>query len=336
MEDLLQDNTLFIKRHLGPNQNEIKSMMHKLNEEELSHFIHKVIPEDLISSDELDLEAPVSEHKALEDLKSYAEKNKLFKNYIGAGYYSCKAPSVLIKNMVQNPGWYTPYTPYQPEIAQGRLESLFIFQTMIADLTGLPVAGASLLDEATAAMEAVILSKNSNKKKANTFFAATSCHPQTLAVLEARCQTLKIDLVIDDIEKIENYQDLFGSLLQYPDTHGHIDSYTKAIEHTKNQGGLVTLACDILSLTLLKSPGELGANIALGSTQRFWCSLSMGAHILLFLQQKQPTKEVFQDVLLGLQKIEMEIVPCAWLYKQENNISKEKKQLPIFVQRKFC
>ena len=211
-------------------------------------------------------------------------------------------PSVILRTIVENPGWYTPYTPYQPEISQGRLESLFTFQTLISDLTGLPVAGASLLDEATAAMEAVILSKSVAKGEHNTFFASSTCHPQTLAVLETRCHTLGVELVIDESNHIKKYKNLIGSLLQYPNTFGHIDFYKEAISHTKEQGGLITLACDPLALTVLKSPAKIGADIAIGSAQRFGCTLSYGGPHAAFFATKDAYKRKMPGRIVGLSK----------------------------------
>ena len=302
MTDVLNNHELFVKRHIGPNLEELNSMLESLGENNLAQFITKVVPEDILSPNTMNIDAPLQEHSALKLLKHYGSMNKKYRNFIGAGYYSCKVPSVILRTIVENPGWYTPYTPYQPEISQGRLESLFTFQTLISDLTGLPVAGASLLDEATAAMEAVILSKSVAKGEHNTFFASSTCHPQTLAVLETRCHTLGVELVIDESNHIKKYKNLIGSLLQYPNTFGHIDFYKEAISHTKEQGGLITLACDPLALTVLKSPAKIGADIAIGSAQRFGCTLSYGGPHAAFFATKDAYKRKMPGRIVGLSK----------------------------------
>lgn len=298
---MLEQNNLFVKRHIGPSFDEINEMLETLGESVLDVFVKKIIPENLyepINSHE----DPKGEYEALNSLKKIAKKNQVYKSYIGAGYYQCKTPSVLVRNIIENPGWYTPYTPYQPEISQGRLESLFNFQTMVTDLTGLAVAGASLLDEATAVMEAVVLSKNTNKKNARNFFASDSCHPQTLAVLETRCEALDINLIISADADIINHTSLIGAVFQYPNTYGHIDHYNKAIDFVHKQGGLVTLACDLLALTLLKTPAGLGADIAVGSTQRFGCPLSYGGPHAAFFATKEIYKRKVPGRIVGLSK----------------------------------
>ena len=299
--DILEDNTLFLKRHLGTSSSDIQEMLATLGEDKLDDFIKKIIPDHIYTPSTIET-APLSEFSAHKKLKKIAEKNKIFKSYLGAGFYPCKIPSVLIRNMVENPGWYTPYTPYQPEIAQGRLESLFNFQTMITDLTGLPVAGASLLDEATAAMEAVVLSKNMTRGKSNTFFASEALHPQTLAVLETRCEALGIKLIICEDKNILKEDKLMGAIFQYPNTYGHAEDFQNYIEHTHKSGGLVTLACDLLALTTLTDPGSLGADIAIGSSQRFACSLSYGGPHAGFLATKDAFKRKVPGRIVGLSK----------------------------------
>ena len=276
-------------------------MLEVLGENNLDHLIRKIIPEyifsPLTSHDE-----PKTEHEALDRLNEIAKKNLLYKNYIGAGYYSCLTPPVIRRNIVENPGWYTPYTPYQPEIAQGRLESLFNFQTLVSDLTGLPIAGASLLDEATAAMEALNLTKNVYSGSSTVFFASENCHPQTLAVLETRCEALGINLLIDKNEKILDQKELMGAILQYPDTYGMINPYLNLTSHIHKLGGLVTLACDPLALTLLESPGTIGADVAVGSMQRFGCSLSYGGPHAAFFATKDEYKRKVPGRIVGLSK----------------------------------
>lgn len=299
----LEESHLFLKRHIGPSPEDIQSMLEVLGEKSLDDFVKKIIPTHIYSPlPESKQEKPLAEHDALNKLKEISEKNELYRNYIGCGYYPCRIPSVLLRNILENPGWYTPYTPYQPEISQGRLESLFNFQTMVTDLTGLPIAGASLLDEATAAMEAVSLSKSMNREKSKTYFASDACHPQTLAVLETRCEALGVELVIGKDSEVFREEKLIGALFQYPNTYGKVDSFKKEIEHVKKAGGLTTLSCDLLSLALLESPGSLGADIAVGSAQRFGCSLSYGGPHAGFLSTKETFKRKVPGRIVGLSK----------------------------------
>jgi glycine dehydrogenase len=297
----LNEHNLFLKRHIGPSSSDIEQMLEVLGEDNLDHLIRKIIPEyifnPLTSNDK-----PKTEYEALNRLKEIAKRNLLYKSYIGAGYYSCLTPPVITRNIVENPGWYTPYTPYQPEIAQGRLESLFNFQTLVSDLTGLPIAGASLLDEATAAMEALNLTKNIYSGSSTVFFASENCHPQTLAVLETRCEALGINLLIDKNEKILDQKELMGAILQYPDTYGTINPYLNLTSHVHKLGGLVTLACDPLALTLLESPGTIGADVAVGSMQRFGCSLSYGGPHAAFFATKDEYKRKVPGRIVGLSK----------------------------------
>ena len=297
----LEEAGLFLKRHIGTSAHDVEEMLTALDEKSLENFVSKIIPESVYSPTQIE-KKPKGEHEALGELEEIASENELYKSYLGAGYYACKVPSVLLRNMVENPGWYTPYTPYQPEISQGRLESLFNFQTMVADLTGLPITGASLLDEATAAMEAVVLSRNVVRSKEAVFFASENCHPQTLALLETRCEPLGISLKIGGDKEVLKEEKLIGALFQYPNTYGEVNPYKSLVDYVHEKGGLVTLACDLLSLTVLESPGTLGADIAVGSAQRFGCSLSYGGPHAGFLATKEAYKRKTPGRIVGLSK----------------------------------
>ena len=232
--------------------------------------------------------AAQSEYGAIAELKEIASKNQVFRSFIGMGYHNCITPPVIQRNILENPGWYTAYTPYQAEIAQGRLEALLNFQTMIIDLTGLEIANASLLDEGTAAAEAMAMSYGVCKNKAKAFFVSKDCHPQTIEVVQTRAKPLGFDIIVGDHQTFQFDQPIFGALLQYPATDGAICDYQNFIEQAHNCGALVTVAADILSLCLLKPPGEFGADIAIGSTQRFGVPMGYGGpHAAYFATREE-------------------------------------------------
>ncbi len=279
----------FIQRHIGPNSNDIQQLLGVLGLPShiqqllgvlglpsLDTLIDKTVPQAIRLKQALKLPEAQTEYAALGQLKKIAEKNQVFRSFIGMGYYDCITPPVIGRNILENPGWYTAYTPYQPEIAQGRLEALLNFQTLIIDLTGLEIANASLLDEATAAAEAMSLSYGVCKNKANAYFVSRECHPQTIDVLQTRAKPLGIDIIIGDHQTFDFAQPIFGAILQYPASDGTIYDYRAFIEKAHAEGALVTVAADPLSLTLLTPPGEIGADIAIGSTQRFGIPLGFG------------------------------------------------------------
>src|SRR5271170_4500228 len=243
----------------------------------------------------------MGEREAIETLRALMDQKKVFRSFIGQGYYDTITPPVIARNVLENPGWYTAYTPYQAEIAQGRLEALLNFQTMVADLTGLAVANASLLDEATAAAEAMtMLHAVRVNSGAHRFFASNACHPQTLDVLRTRAVPQGIDLVIDDAHEFNPDSSYFGALLQYPDTYGAILDYTKFIQLVHQVGGKVAMATDLLALTLLKPPGEFGADIAFGSAQRFGVPLGYGGPHAAFFATKDELKRHMPGRLIGV------------------------------------
>src|SRR6185436_12840846 len=267
----------FADRHIGPDDSSIAEMLNTLGLRSLEELIEKTVPSQIRRERPLNLPEASGEIEALKELKSVAARNKVFRSFIGMGYYDCITPPVIQRNILENPGWYTQYTPYQAEISQGRLESLLNFQTMVGDLTGLPIANASLLDEGTAAAEAMHLcfgAKGGEGK--NAFFISELCHPQTIAVVQTRALPLGIEVVVGGHDKQNEWSKFFGVLLQYPGTSGEIVDYSKLVEDVHRAGGVVAVATDLLALTLLKPPGEFGAHIALGNAQRFGVPMGYG------------------------------------------------------------
>ncbi len=261
----------FIARHIGPNSADEQGMLHTLGFDSLEAMTAAVIPESIKGTSVLGHADGQSEADALAALKTIAARNVLFKSFIGQGYYNTHTPAPILRNLLENPAWYTAYTPYQPEISQGRLEALLNFQTLISDLTGLPIANASLLDEATAAAEAMTFCKRLSKNKAsNAFFASVHCHPQTLDVLRTRAEPLGIDVVVGDEFALQDTSAYFGALLQYPASHGAVFDYREVVQRLHDGNALVAVAADLLALTLLTPPGEFGADVAIGSAQRRW------------------------------------------------------------------
>ncbi|KAF9092997.1 hypothetical protein BGX29_010147, partial [Mortierella sp. GBA35] len=262
----------FVRRHNGPSQGEVKEMLSAIGLKDMDGLTGKTIPDRIRSTKALALDHGFTEKEVLERLKHIASKNKIFKNYIGMGYTDVVVPNVILRNVMENPGWYTQYTPYQPEIAQGRLESLLNYQTMVTDLTGMSIANASLLDEGTAAAEAMIMCWAATKNKKNTFFVDENCHPQTIACVQTRAEAFNINVVVGnhrdfDFEAIKG--ELSGVLIQYPDTRGNVADYKGLADKIHGYGGQVVAATDLMALTMLTPPGEWGADIALGNSQRF-------------------------------------------------------------------
>src|SRR5438034_8414023 len=270
----------FAARHIGVDQSDIDAMLRVVGAVSLDALIAEVVPERIRLSEPLNLPAAVSEHQFLRELRTVASRNQVFKSYIGLGYSDCVTPSVILRNVLENPGWYTPYTPYQAEIAQGRLEALLTFQTMVRDLTGMEVATASLLDEATAAAEVMTMLHRVHGRAGDAgvlqFFVADSCFPQTIDVLRTRAEPLGIELVIGDLRRAALGSGTFGALVQTPDEAGSVHDLREFIAEAKRHGILVAVASDLLSLTLLTPPGELGADVVLGNSQRFGVPMGYG------------------------------------------------------------
>ncbi|MDF2795588.1 MAG: hypothetical protein K0S85_3341, partial [Pseudomonas orientalis] len=291
----------FIARHIGPRQEDEQQMLASLGFDSLQALSASVIPESIKGTSVLGLEDGLSEAEALARIKAIASRNQLFKTYIGQGYYNCHTPSPILRNLLENPAWYTAYTPYQPEISQGRLEALLNFQTLISDLTGLPIANASLLDEATAAAEAMTFCKRLSKNKgSNAFFASVHSHPQTLDVLRTRAEPLGIDVVVGDERELSDVSAFFGALLQYPASNGDVFDYRELTERFHAAHALVAVAADLLALTLLTPPGEFGADVAIGSAQRFGVPLGFGGPHAAYFSTKDAFKRDMPGRLVGV------------------------------------
>ena len=289
----------FVDRHVGPNQEELSQMLHTIGVGSIEELIDLSIPKSIQSKEKLNVGNGISEKELIEKLKSIAEKNTIMKTYIGMGYYNCITPPVIQRNILENPGWYTQYTPYQAEISQGRLEALINFQTMVCDLTALPIANASLLDEATAAAEAMTMTYRMSKDR-NIFLVSKHCHPQTIDVLKTRSEPLGITIQLCDDDDFIFNQNVFGSILQYPDTNGSVNNFQKLTNAAHKESAYVIIATDLMSLALLKPPGELGADVALGSSQRFGVPMGYGGPHAAFFAVKENFKRFLPGRLIGV------------------------------------
>jgi glycine dehydrogenase len=295
---LLQPLDSFARRHNGPRERHIREMLAALGVDTLDELIDAAVPETIrLPQNSLQLPPALSETELLADLRDIASQNQIFRSYIGQGYYGTKTPAVILRNILENPGWYTAYTPYQAEIAQGRMEALLNFQTMIMELTGMEISNASLLDEATACAEAMSLahSVRPRQSQANTFFVSELCHPQNIELVQTRALPLGINVVVGDHQSYELNEETFGVLLQYPATDGRVLAYDEFIAKAHQAKALVAVSADLLALTLLRPPGEFGADIVVGSTQRFGVPLGYGGPHAAFLA----TREAYQRQMPG-------------------------------------
>ena len=291
----------FLGRHIGITATETTTMLQTIGMQSVEELIDKTVPASIRLPKDLDVSAPMSEFDYLQHINELGKKNKLMKNYIGMGYYGTIVPSVILRNVFENPGWYTQYTPYQAEIAQGRLESLLNFQTMVCDLTALPIANASLLDEATAAAEAMTVFYNAKGKEGKQkFFIDNNTFAQTTDVLVTRALPIGVELVFGDYKTIVIDETFFGALIQYPTAEGSIENYKSFIQKVQSVGAAVVMACDILSLALLTPPGELGADIAVGSSQRFGVPFGFGGPHAAFFAAKDEFKRVIPGRIIGV------------------------------------
>ncbi|NBA97216.1 aminomethyl-transferring glycine dehydrogenase [Pseudomonas sp. R5(2019)] len=297
----LQDPNAFLRRHLGPDADEQQAMLAALGLISRVELIEQTVPPGIRLNRPLDLPPALDEQAALARLQGYAQQNQVWTSLIGMGYHGTLTPTVILRNVLENPGWYTAYTPYQPEIAQGRLEALLNFQQMTIDLTGLALANASLLDEATAAAEAMALAKRVAKSRSNLFFVDVHCHPQTLSVVQTRAEGFGFDLVVDAAENLGNYQ-VFGALLQYPDTHGEVRDLRPLIELLHKQQALACVAADLLSLVLLTPPGEMGADVVFGSSQRFGVPMGYGGPHAAYFACRDEFKRAIPGRIIGVSK----------------------------------
>ncbi|HXF63522.1 MAG TPA: aminomethyl-transferring glycine dehydrogenase, partial [Caldilineaceae bacterium] len=298
---LLAPQDSFPRRHLGPNPAEVAEMLAVVGVDSLDALIDATVPAAIRLRRPLNLPGPRGESEVLAELRALAAMNQPYRSFIGMGYYDCLTPPVILRNILENPGWYTAYTPYQPEIAQGRLEALLNFQTMVADLTGLPIANASLLDEATAAAEAMTLCKRAQRRsEAVTFFVSERCHPQTIAVVRTRAEPLGIQVIVGDHAAYDFSPPTFGALIQYPDTTGSIHDYRAFVEQAHAAGALVVAATDLLALALLTPPGEWGADVAVGNSQRFGVPLGYGGPHAAFMATRDDLKRLMPGRLVGV------------------------------------
>ena len=297
--------TDFINRHIGPRKHESEEMLKLMGFKNINDLIHKTIPKDIRLHSELSIGEPMSETRYIEHIEQLGRKNKIYRSYIGLGYYNTILPGVIQRNILENPGWYTAYTPYQAEISQGRLEALFNFQTVITELTGMEIANASLLDEATAAAEAMIMSyqcRNKAKKliDANTFLVSKDCFPQTIDVIHTRANSIGIEIkLVDDNEFIFS-DDVFGGIIQYPSKYGKIEDYGELVKKAHHNDCLITVAADLLSLCVLKAPGEFDADIVVGSSQRFGIPLGYGGPHAAYFATTAVFKRNIPGRIIGL------------------------------------
>ena len=301
--DLLKHPDRFVRRHIGPRPGDIEDMVQEIGFSSLDELIDSAVPANIRLGRPLDLPAGRSEFGVLGELRSIAAKNQVFRSYIGMGCHDCITPPVIQRNVLENPGWYTQYTPYQAEISQGRLEMLLNFQTLICDLTGLEIANASLLDEATAAAEAMMMCHRlKHEQGRNAFFVSRLCHPQNIEVVKTRARALGVEIVVGDHESIAGNEKFFGALVQYPDTFGAIHDYHAFVDRAHAAGALVVFAADLLSLVLLKPPGEFGADVAVGSAQRFGVPLGYGGPHAAFFATRDSFKRQMPGRLVGVSK----------------------------------
>ncbi|WP_349568493.1 aminomethyl-transferring glycine dehydrogenase [Azotobacter salinestris] len=297
----LQQPDAFLQRHLGPDEAEQRTMLASLGLASRDQLIEQTVPPAIRLNRALELPAALDEQGALAKLKGYAERNELWTSLIGMGYHGTVTPPVILRNVLENPGWYTAYTPYQPEIAQGRLEALLNFQQLTIDLTGLDLASASLLDEATAAAEAMAMARRVARSRSNRFFVDENCHPQTISVVRTRAAGFGFEVVVDAVERLSEHA-VFGALLQYPDTHGEIRDLRPLVEQLHAQQALACVAADLLALLVLTPPGELGADVVLGSAQRFGVPMGYGGPHAAYFATRDEFKRAMPGRIIGVSR----------------------------------
>ncbi len=297
----------FSSRHIGPDENSVKEMLEVIDADSVEQLMNETVPEKIRLKKSLHLPEALSESEYLKNIKEISLKNKIFKSFIGMGYYDTVTPNVILRNVLENPGWYTAYTPYQAEIAQGRLEALINFQTMVTDLTGMEIANASLLDEGTAAAEAISMlysqRKGQKRKTAHKYFVSENCHPQSMAVIRSRMEPLDIEIQIGNPADLDvTDPNLFGMLLQYPDTFGTVKDLKGLIDAAKENDLFTTVAADLLSLTLITPPGEMGADVVVGTTQRLGVPMGYGGPHAAYFATKEEFKRQIPGRIIGVTK----------------------------------
>ncbi|MGI2800762.1 aminomethyl-transferring glycine dehydrogenase, partial [Photobacterium damselae] len=295
------DHNTFVNRHNGPTLEQQQTMLAAIGVDNLDQLIDQTVPANIRLPQPLQLPKAINEEMLLQQLKHIAQKNIINKSYIGQGYYNTYTPSVILRNILENPGWYTAYTPYQPEISQGRLESLLNYQQMVMDLTGMDLANASLLDESTAAAEAMMLCKRASKNKSSAFFVSNEVHPQTLDVIRTRAKFVGIEVITGNLEQLDD-SEVFGALLQYPGSSGEIHDLTAIIANAHAKKTLVAVASDLLALTLLTPPGEMGADVVVGSAQRFGVPMGFGGPHAGFMATQDKHKRTMPGRVIGVSK----------------------------------
>lgn len=320
----------FMHRHNGPDEAQVADMLSAIGASSTDQLINETVPKDIRLQQELELDEPMSEYRFLEQFRELANKNEIFDSYIGMGYHDTLTPNVILRNVLENPGWYTAYTPYQAEIAQGRLEALINFQTMVSDLTGRELANASLLDEGTAAAEGMSmlysLRRGAKRKNGVTFFVSDLCHPQTIDVVKGRAEPLGIEVVVGDHNDLDvTDEELFGMLLQYPGTDGSVEDYSDLIEAAHEHNVQSVVAADLLSLTLLTPPGEMGADVVVGSSQRFGVPMGYGGPHAAFFATREKYKRKIPGRIIGVTQDEEENPAYRMaLQTREQHIRREK------------
>ncbi len=330
----LDNSGEFIARHIGPSSADQASMLEVLGVGSLDELIDKTVPKSIRSSQPLDLERPISENATLTRLRLMADRIKVARSMIGMGYYPTRTPGVIQRNILENPAWYTAYTPYQPEISQGRLEALLNFQTMICDLTGMEISNASLLDEGTAAAEAMAFCRKSAKAKGDVLFVSSHCHPQTIDVLRTRAEPVGIQVVVGD-EADGIGDQAFAVVLQYPDTNGEIRDYAALCDAAHAQDAMVIVAADLLALTVL-TPGEWGADVVVGSSQRFGVPMGFGGPHAAFLPPATRTSAVSRVAWWASRSTVRGIRPTDWHCRPASSTSAARRRPAISARPRFC
>ena len=294
----LKKNNLFSKRHIGTNPNDREHMLQSIGFSTMDEFIDAVVPTNILKRDNIEIGEERTEEEVLAELKEIALKNKVYKSFIGQGHYNTHTPKVILRNVFENPGWYTSYTPYQPEISQGRLEALINFQTMVSDLTGMELSNASLLDEATAAAEAMTLAKRASKSTSDNFYVDENSFENTINVLLTRAKPLGINIKVGPLDKATE-EDCYGVFIQNPGSDGLIKDYSSLVKSLHEKNGIAVFASDLLALTLTKPPGEMGADIVIGSSQRFGVPLGCGGPHAAFMSVKDDLKRSLPGRIVG-------------------------------------